>query len=47
MIDLVAGFHRANTSPILGKFLSKFDDLSAQVPGKTRRAADPAAAALS
>jgi hypothetical protein len=38
-----AAEHRLHMPPILGKFLSKFDDLSAQVQGKMRRAAEPAA----
>jgi LysR family hca operon transcriptional activator len=39
MIDLVLGFHKANTSPVLGKFLSRLAGLSAQVQSKPRRAA--------
>jgi LysR family transcriptional regulator, hca operon transcriptional activator len=31
MIDLVLGFHKANKSPVLDKFLGRFVDLSAQV----------------
>jgi LysR family hca operon transcriptional activator len=38
MIDLVLGYHRANTSPVLKKFLSKLSDLSAQVQSKARSA---------
>jgi LysR family transcriptional regulator, hca operon transcriptional activator len=34
MIDLVLGFHKANKSPILEKFLSRLADLSAQVEAK-------------
>jgi LysR family hca operon transcriptional activator len=43
MIDLVAGFHKANTSPVLRKFLARLADLSAQVQGKTGPAASIAA----
>ena len=35
-IDLMIGYHRANTSPILEKFLSGIDHLSAQIYGKMR-----------
>ncbi len=31
-IDLVVGYHRANTSPILKTFLSRIDDLIARRP---------------
>jgi LysR family hca operon transcriptional activator len=34
VIDLFLGFHRANMSPVLEKFLSKLLDLSAQVNSK-------------
>jgi LysR family hca operon transcriptional activator len=34
MIDLVLGFHKANKSPILEKFLSRLFDLSAQVEAR-------------
>jgi LysR family hca operon transcriptional activator len=37
MIDLVLGFHQASTSPVLKKFLSRLDDLSAQVQSKARQ----------
>jgi LysR family hca operon transcriptional activator len=39
MIDLVIGFHKANTSPVLEKFLSKLAGLSAQVQRKPKRVA--------
>jgi LysR family transcriptional regulator, hca operon transcriptional activator len=35
-IDLVIGYHRANTSPILQTFLSRIDDLTARDIGNTR-----------
>jgi LysR family transcriptional regulator, hca operon transcriptional activator len=35
-IDLMIGYHRANTSPILEKFLSGIDHLSARIYGKMR-----------
>jgi len=34
-IDLVVGYHKANTSPILSTFLSRIDDLTAQMSGPT------------
>src|SRR6266436_8804760 len=36
-IDLVIGYHKANTSPILKTFLSKIDDLTAAISSKARR----------
>ena len=36
-IDLVVGYHKANTSPILRTFLSRIDDLTARISSKTRR----------
>jgi LysR family transcriptional regulator, hca operon transcriptional activator len=36
-IDLVVGYHKANTSPILKMFLSRIDDLTARISGTTRR----------
>jgi LysR family transcriptional regulator, hca operon transcriptional activator len=33
-IDLVVGYHKANTSPILRKFLYGVDDLSSRIYGK-------------
>jgi LysR family hca operon transcriptional activator len=41
-IDLVIGYHKANTSPILRKFLSRIDDLTARIYGKTGRMSGPA-----
>jgi LysR family hca operon transcriptional activator len=35
-IDLVVGYHKANTSPILRTFLSKIDDLTRRLSGKAR-----------
>jgi LysR family hca operon transcriptional activator len=35
-IDLVVGYHKANTSPILRTFLSKIDDLTTRIPSKAR-----------
>ena len=35
-IDLVIGYHRANTSPILQTFLSRIDDLTARMSSNTR-----------
>jgi LysR family hca operon transcriptional activator len=43
-IDLVVGYHKANTSPILRKFLSGIDDLVARTSNKARRMSGPAAA---
>ena len=37
-IDLVVGYNKANKSPILKLFLSRVDDLSAQMSGKGRMA---------
>src|SRR5260370_3951633 len=36
-IDLVIGYHKANTSPILSTFLSRIYDLTARISGKARR----------
>ena len=36
-IDLVIGYHKANTSPILRTFLSRIDDLTARISSKGRR----------
>jgi LysR family hca operon transcriptional activator len=44
-IDLVVGYHRANTSPILRMFLSGIDDLTTRVSDKARRMSGPASAA--
>jgi LysR family hca operon transcriptional activator len=35
-IDLVVGYHRANTSPILKTFLSKIDHLTTRTSSKAR-----------
>jgi LysR family hca operon transcriptional activator len=35
-IDLVVGYHKANTSPILRTFLSKIDDLTTRISSKAR-----------
>jgi LysR family hca operon transcriptional activator len=43
-IDLVVAFHRANTSPVLAKFLSRLGDLSAQISAGAVLDAAPAAA---
>jgi LysR family hca operon transcriptional activator len=45
-IDLVIGYHKANTSPILRTFLSRIDDLTASISSKARRIGgrEPAAA---
>src|SRR4029077_20661104 len=34
-IDLVLGYHKANTSPLLKRFLSRIDDLIAHVSKKS------------
>jgi LysR family transcriptional regulator, hca operon transcriptional activator len=39
-IDLVVGYHKENTSPILKSFLSKIDDLTARIPSKTAKSLD-------
>jgi LysR family transcriptional regulator, hca operon transcriptional activator len=44
-IDLVVGYNKANTSPILRMFLAKIDDLSTRVSSKARRKNGPASAA--
>jgi LysR family transcriptional regulator, hca operon transcriptional activator len=36
-VDLVVGYHEANTSPILKTFLSRIDELTARMSGKARR----------
>ena len=40
-IDLVIGYHKANTAPILRTFLSRIDDLTARISRKGRGAAAP------
>src|SRR6478672_7424951 len=37
IIDLVIGYHRANTSPILRTFLSRIDDITARMSSKRDR----------
>src|SRR5258708_35015095 len=44
-IDLVVGYHKANTSPILRTFLSRIDDLTARISSKARRMIGPGSAA--
>jgi LysR family transcriptional regulator, hca operon transcriptional activator len=44
-IDLVVGYHKANTSPILKIFLSRIDDLIARISSKVRRMSGPGSAA--
>jgi LysR family hca operon transcriptional activator len=44
-IDLLIGYHKANTSPILRTFLSRIDDLTARISSKARRMSGPGSAA--
>ena len=44
-IDLVIGYHKANTSPILKTFLSRIDDLTARISSEARRMSGPGSAA--
>jgi LysR family hca operon transcriptional activator len=44
-IDLVIGYHKANTSPILRTFLSRIDDLTGRISSKARRMSGPGSAA--
>jgi LysR family transcriptional regulator, hca operon transcriptional activator len=44
-VDLVVGYHKANTSPILRTFLSRIDDLTTRISGPARRMIEPGAAA--
>jgi LysR family hca operon transcriptional activator len=44
-IDLVIGYHKANTSAILRTFLSRIDDLTARISSKVRRMSGPGSAA--
>src|SRR3984957_2893821 len=44
-IDLVVGYHKANTSPILRMFLPRIDDLTTRVSSKARRMSRPGSAA--
>jgi LysR family hca operon transcriptional activator len=46
-IDLVVGYHRANTSSVLKIFLSRIDDLTGSKSDGARRATKPGAGALS
>ncbi len=43
-IDLVIGYHKANTSPILRTFLSRIDDLTTRISSKARRMSGPRSA---
>jgi hypothetical protein len=44
-IDLVLGYNKANTSPILKLLLSRMDELTAQISSKARRMSEPGSAA--
>jgi LysR family hca operon transcriptional activator len=44
-IDLVLGYNKANTSPILKLLLSRIDDLTAQISSKARRMTGPGSVA--
>jgi LysR family hca operon transcriptional activator len=44
-LDLVIGYHKANTSRILRTFLSRIDDLTASMSRKARRISGPGSAA--
>jgi LysR family hca operon transcriptional activator len=44
-IDLVIGYHKANTSPILKTFLSRIDDLIARISSEGSRRSGPGSAA--
>jgi LysR family hca operon transcriptional activator len=44
-IELVVGYHKANTSPILKAFLSRSDDLTVRASSKGRRMSAPGSAA--
>ena len=44
-VDLVVGYHKANTSPILRTFLSGIDDLTTRISSTARRMTEPGAAA--
>src|SRR6185437_6685154 len=44
-VDLVVGYHKANTSPILRTFLSRIDDLTTRISSTARRMTEPGAAA--
>jgi LysR family hca operon transcriptional activator len=44
-IDLAVGYSKANTSSILKLFLSRIEDLTAQISNKARRMSGPGSAA--
>jgi LysR family hca operon transcriptional activator len=44
-IDLVVGYHKANTSPILRTFLSRIDDVIGRISSKAHLASGPRSAA--
>jgi LysR family transcriptional regulator, hca operon transcriptional activator len=44
-IDLVVGYHKANTSPILRTFVSRIDELTSRISSKGRRLSGPGSAA--
>jgi LysR family transcriptional regulator, hca operon transcriptional activator len=44
-IDLVVGYHKANTSPILRTFLSRIDDFTARISSSGRRLSGPGSVA--
>src|ERR1700687_3787866 len=44
-IDLVVGYSKANTSPILKLFLSRIDELNARISSKAHRTSGPGSAA--
>ena len=46
-IDLVIGYHKGNTSPILKMFLSRVDDLIGQIPSEAHQMAQRGAVASS
>jgi LysR family hca operon transcriptional activator len=46
-IDLVIGYHKGNTSPILKMFLSRVDDLIGQITSEAHRIAQRGAVASS
>jgi LysR family hca operon transcriptional activator len=45
-IDLVVGYHKANTSAILRTFLSRIAELTARISNKGRQMSKPGSAAL-
>jgi LysR family transcriptional regulator, hca operon transcriptional activator len=44
-VDLVVGYHKANTSPILKTFLARIDDLTTRISSTARRITEPGTAA--